>query len=97
MTLLCSHIFPDTHVCGSPALRGERFCYFHHPDRRPPTAATVQHRRARRGFRLQAPTNAAEHRAALNLIITRLASNQLDTHRAGLLLYSLQIAASSCQ
>jgi len=24
----CHHIFADRHRCGSPALRGERFCYF---------------------------------------------------------------------
>ena len=28
----CNHLFPDQHRCGSPALRGQAFCYFHHPD-----------------------------------------------------------------
>jgi hypothetical protein len=28
----CNHLFPDNHRCGSPALRGQTFCYFHHPD-----------------------------------------------------------------
>jgi hypothetical protein len=28
----CHHLFPDSHRCGSPALRGQNFCYFHHPD-----------------------------------------------------------------
>jgi hypothetical protein len=35
----CHHLFPDDHRCGSPSLRGEAFCYFHHPDRQP--VATV--------------------------------------------------------
>ncbi len=36
----CHHVFPDNHRCGSPSLRGEAFCYFHHPDRQP--VATVR-------------------------------------------------------
>ena len=31
----CHHLFPDNHRCGSPSLRGEAFCFFHHPDRKP--------------------------------------------------------------
>jgi len=29
----CHHLFPDDHRCGSPSLRNEAFCFFHHPDR----------------------------------------------------------------
>jgi len=29
----CHHIFPDGHRCGSPHLRHETLCYFHHPTR----------------------------------------------------------------
>ena len=31
----CHYVFPDDHRCGSPSLRNEAFCYFHHPDRQP--------------------------------------------------------------
>ena len=89
----CHHIFPDAHRCGSPALRGEAFCYYHHPDRKP--VANPYARRARRGFHLPAPTNQQTLQAALSQVITRLAANQLDVHRASLLLYSLQITAQS--
>jgi len=34
----CHHLFPDQHRCGSPALRNEPFCYFHHPERKPTRA-----------------------------------------------------------
>jgi hypothetical protein len=93
MTPICQHIFPDAHRCGSPAMRNERLCYHHHPSRRP--LSDPYTRRARRGFALAAPTNRREFQQALSEVITRLASNRLDTHRASLILYSLQIAAQS--
>jgi hypothetical protein len=30
----CHHIFPDGHRCGSPHLRHETLCFYHHPTRR---------------------------------------------------------------
>ena len=32
---LCRHIHTSGSRCGSPALRGESFCYYHHTTRRP--------------------------------------------------------------
>ena len=32
----CHHLHPTGNRCGSPALRGEQFCFYHHPTRRPP-------------------------------------------------------------
>ena len=29
----CHHIFPDDTRCGSPRMRDEQFCYFHHDSR----------------------------------------------------------------
>ncbi len=31
----CRHLFTDGHQCGSPALRGEELCFYHHSTRRP--------------------------------------------------------------
>ncbi len=31
---LCSHIMPNGNTCGSPALRNQRFCYFHNEQRK---------------------------------------------------------------
>jgi hypothetical protein len=89
-TPLCNHTFPDRHRCGSPALRGEHLCYYHHPSRKP--AANT---RARRGFNLPIPTDQQTLQHALSEVIVRLAANKLDVHRAGLLLYSLQIASQT--
>jgi hypothetical protein len=88
---ICTHIFLDDHRCGSPALRGEDFCYYHHPDRKP--VANPYARRACRGFRLTPPTNQTSLRNAVNEIVVRLAANKLDVRRASLILYSLQIAS----
>jgi hypothetical protein len=91
-TPLCHHIFPDGHRCGSPSMRGETLCYYHHPDRQP--VANPYARRARRGFHLAPPTNRRELQHALSQVIQRLAANKLDVRRAGLLLHSLQLVAS---
>ncbi len=32
---LCRHIFVDGHQCGSRALRGQHFCYYHYAHRTP--------------------------------------------------------------
>lgn len=87
----CTHIFADHHRCGSPALRGERFCYHHHPTRRP--VDNPYERRSRRGFAITVPHDAESLQRALADVIQRLAANTLDVHRASLLLYSLQLAA----
>ena len=87
----CHHLFPDDHRCGSPSLRGEAFCYYHHPDRQP--VSNTYARRARRGFHLTPPTDPRSLQTALNEVLVRLAANQLDVHRASLILYSLQIAS----
>jgi len=87
----CQHIFnPESDLarrCGSPSLRGETHCYFHHPTRRP---AVTRH--ARRGFSIAMPHDQASLHYSLCQIIHRIANNQLDPHRASLLLYSLQLA-----
>jgi hypothetical protein len=31
---LCTHIMPTGKTCGSPALRHQTFCYFHHEGRK---------------------------------------------------------------
>jgi hypothetical protein len=96
--ILCIHQFDATptrpsHRCGSPALRGQAFCYYHHPTRSPvrnPNERRAR-RNARQAFSLPIPTNQQEFRLALSEIMSRLAANQIDTRRAALLLSTLQI------
>jgi len=84
----CRHIFTDGRRCASPCLRQEEFCYYHHTTRRP--VADPRQRRSRRStFDLPHP----EDRSSIGEVLRRIASNEIDTKRAGLLLYGLQIAS----
>jgi hypothetical protein len=94
----CRHILTDGHRCESPCLRAaggegrhEPFCYFHHTTRHPATG--LKARRARQStFEMPLIEDRSSIQAALGEILSRIASNDLDSRRAGLLLYGLQIA-----
>jgi hypothetical protein len=97
--VLCSHTLPDTntrpaHRCGSPALRGESFCYFHHPTRA--VVRNPHERRARRTAReaFSIPTTChADVQRSIGELARRIAANQIDLKRAALLLNALQTVA----
>src|ERR1035437_6850516 len=88
----CTHIKVTGVRCGSPALRGEQFCYFH--------------QRMMRG--VQTPPNARLHavaliedeeaiQASLMEVINALARNTIDLHRAQLILRALSIAVRTAR
>ncbi len=88
----CRHILPEGRRCGGVCLRNEEFCYFHHTTRRPVENAAA--RKARLGtFELVMPEDRAAIQLAIGQVLERVASNDLDARRAGLLLYGLQIAS----
>jgi hypothetical protein len=87
----CHHLHPTGKRCGSPALRGERFCFFHHPTRRPPARAVP----SRTSFDLPALLDSEDLQIALSEVTRRIADNTLDTKRAGLLLLTLQMAKAN--
>src|SRR5438552_12987808 len=90
----CRHIFTDGHRCGSPCLRGEDLCHYHHPTRKP--VAGSQQRRGRRSIfdlPLPYPNDRSGIQLAICEVLRRIASNDIDPRRAGLLLYGLQIAS----
>ena len=99
---LCAHHFAprdgqSPRRCGSPALRGETFCYYHHPTRKP--AQNPHERRSRRlarkTLRLPLPTSRAELQYSLLYLMHLMAANEIDTRRAGLLLNALQTAGKT--
>lgn len=86
----CTHIKVTGIRCGSPALRGEQFCYFH--------------QRMVRGVRL--PSESRIHplaliespesiQASLMEVLNAIARNNIDLKRATLLLRGLSIAAKN--
>jgi hypothetical protein len=91
---LCRHIHTAGHRCGSPALRGEQFCFYHHTTRRPAPSYTGAHPN-----RCEFDIPSLEDRAGIQHTVARIlcfiATNQLDPKRAGLLLYGLQIASTN--
>ena len=89
----CRHIKTSGGKCGSPALRGKPYCYFH---------SRLKERTARTSrpyFVLQLPR--LEDRGAIQLaideVVTALAAESIDTKRAGMLLYALQIASNNAK
>jgi len=88
----CRHIFTDGHRCGSKCLRHEEFCYYHHTSRRP--IADVKGRIARETqFDLPLAEDRSAIQACIGEVIRRIARNEIDPKRAGLLLYGLQTAS----
>ncbi|MGA9585969.1 MAG: hypothetical protein WBQ95_11620 [Terracidiphilus sp.] len=84
----CRHVMPSGKKCHSPALRDKDFCYHH----------TNLHRlgdpRSREAKELPVPAieDASGIQIALTQVLGALNSPYMDTRRAGLLLYGLQIA-----
>jgi hypothetical protein len=88
----CRHIFTDGHRCGSPCLRGEDLCYYHHTTRKPaPHPRTGKARRA--AFEIPLPEDRSAIQHSIGQVLQRIAANDIDPRRAGLLLYGLQIAS----
>src|SRR6202158_3513861 len=88
----CRHIFTDGHRCASPCLRREEFCYYHHTTRKP--VINPRQRRSRRGTStLPLPDARSAIQSSIGEVLQRIASNDIDPRRAGLLLYGLQIAS----
>jgi hypothetical protein len=88
----CRHIFTDGRRCGSACLRQEEFCYYHHTTRRP--VENPRQRRSRQSqFDLPLPEDRSAIQCSIGEVLRRIASNEIDSKRAGLLLYGLQIAS----
>lgn len=92
----CQHLKINGTQCGSPALRRNRFCFFHKrfQDERIKLSAD----RARRGvptFELPVLEDANSIQIALMQVIRLLVAQQIDHKTASLLLYALQTASSN--
>lgn len=88
----CQHTHPNGNRCGSPALRGQQFCFYHHPARPRPSSPA---RAARASFYVPPITDAEEFQLALSEVIRRVADGSLDLERANFLFTALQVAKAS--
>ncbi len=88
----CRHIKTSGGKCGSPALRSQPYCYFHtrhrervaqQPSFLPDALANLEDR------------SAIQH--AITQVAVALADHRLDTKRASILLYALQIASGNAK
>ena len=82
----CRHIMPSGKKCHSPALHNQAYCYYHNNLRRysrPPVGDNLS---------LSSIEDNRGIQIALTQVLTALNSPYMDTRRAGLLLYGLQIA-----
>jgi hypothetical protein len=92
----CQHLKINGTQCGSPALRRNRFCFFH--KRFQDERIKLSTDRARRGvptFELPVLEDANSIQIALMQVIRLLVAQQIDHKTASLLLYALQTASSN--
>jgi hypothetical protein len=92
----CQHLKVNGTQCGSPALRRNRFCFFH--KRFQDENIRLSADRARRGvatFVLPVLDDANSIQIALMQIMRLLISQQMDHKTASLLLYALQTASTN--
>ena len=86
----CRHVFTDGHRCGSPSLRTQDFCYYHHVSRREPSLAPGHGM-----FLMPRIDDRAAIQIALYDILARITLRDIELKTAGMLLYGLQIASSN--
>jgi hypothetical protein len=90
----CHRIMPDGHQCGSPALRGQDYCYFHHPSRKP----RMRNPRTRYpNLDLEILPNIETPRAiqqTLSTVLQALAANTISLYQAQTMIYALQLASN---
>ena len=96
----CQHIKINGTLCGSPALRRNRHCYFHKrfQDESIKLSQDRSKDRARRGvatFILPVLEDANSIQMALMQVMRLLVSQQMDHKTASLLLYALQTASAN--
>ncbi len=92
----CYHVKVNGTQCGSPALRGKCYCYFHDQYRH--LGAYGAKPRGRRNpcsalFPVLEDANSIQ--AAVMQVIRLILAKEIDNKEAGLLLYALQIASSN--
>jgi len=95
----CQHIKVNGTLCGSPALRRNRFCYFHklhHEESIELNLDRLKSARRSRRVTVELPVleDANSIQVSLMQIMRLIIAGQIDGKTAGLLLYALQTASA---
>src|SRR2546423_10305622 len=92
----CQHIKPNGTQCNSPAMRKERHCYYHLHHRPEFLWLNIPQKQKEIGcIQLPVLEDASSIQSAIGQIISLLLQNQIDSKKAGLILYALQTASSN--
>jgi hypothetical protein len=93
----CQHIKVNGTLCGSPALRRNRFCYFHKLHHEERIELNTDRNRRRRNVSIALPVleDANSIQVTLMQIMRLIITGQIDGKNAGLLLYALQTASAN--
>jgi hypothetical protein len=90
----CQHLKVNGTQCGSPALKRNRFCFFHKRFQEEQIKLNCDRvRRTGASFYIPVLEDANSIQVSLMQVMRLLASGQIDAKIAGLLLYSLQTAS----
>ena len=92
----CDHLKEDGVYCSSPALRDQRYCYFHLNARARRVQAACSQRRGE-PFRLHMPILDNPHAilSCIQQVLDALANDRIRARQAAVYLYGLQMAAAS--
>jgi hypothetical protein len=91
----CQHLKTNGTQCGSPALRRNRFCYFHKRYQEERIRLTKDRRRGAATFFLPVLEDANSIQMSLMQIMRLLLTGQIEHKTASLLLYALQTASAN--
>ena len=89
----CRHIKASGTKCQAPALKDEKFCYFHTRSRAH-AKRYIDHWEA---IEIPLLEDRSAIQRALSEVANAIANNRIDPKRAGLILYSLQIASQNAK
>src|SRR6185437_8806407 len=89
------YMAPTGQRCGSPALKGDYYCYHHHLKNAKRTQQRVLIDPEVTRMELPPIEDRASLFVALVAVVHRLAENTIDTRRAGQMIYALQVALQS--
>lgn len=93
----CQHIKVNGTLCGSPAMRRNRFCYFHKLHHEETIQLNADRARRKRNVTIELPVleDANSIQVMLMQIMRLIITGQIDGKSAGLLLYALQTASTN--